>query len=774
MDEKYKYDFGWPTRSGEASGPAVEKKMLGKTPDVESCCTKLQPLNTTTLITLRTKGGHPRFYTETTPEEDEEEEVNKLYMESGELTYGYAAPESPTRGAPAKWRFNSIDPAGFWLGLIYTSITPGAQNPPHPNPIDGVLIDDMDSVAIGYERFADPYEDDVEAAALLDVIVRKKNTAAWFPPSLFTGKLRLFMQAQYGALNKNFYFEYDDSSGYNAYLDYTPPIGAPFRFGFSASNTTGLFTATDYRYYIVEIVGVGSETVAIYVMPLDLSAEGDALRDAMIEGGVDDIDKAEAYLLANASIRTDRRVSIGTVNIGSSDVGDALAYGWKFNQNGTKANIVRLGIVGSGLSHDGRSQESYITIERSAVFDGNESGKWSIDCTYSGLMAWLDGWGEFNIFAPLNETSTTLLSYSIRRAYQTVALYEFTNVPLYGYFDANDTWVTANIGWVANAPGYYTSEAPGMSISPGRAAQFAEHTPTPPTPAINQYCNRNTTSVGKCITKWVESRSEWMLTIDGTLRTGYKAGTWYTVTEFYPGVLGSFSTEEYAGVGLGWWYCPANYHQPTDPSGGQVEAIVAGMDGTHILDGDSWRVAWMDGNIMVYSAFNTTDTTAWTLVIPSGDCEAIMRATYNHSTEPSYTVGPTATSGSVRSSWIQKIVERKPDGSEPQYVTYTFNVDWSYSYTDYDDDWSTPSGLPPGYEHPAYHGETSILLWSKTKKELEGTPSTSYTTLFTVDRDSPVFNGAITFRESYGGEYYGSEGYNSGGVLSRSLFVGWY
>ncbi len=156
-------------------------------------------------------------------------------------------------------------------------------------------------------------------------------------PSVFTGKLRLFVQALYGS------FRYDYST-----VEETPFIDKPFfvgdlqiqyqyLYGSGGSGTHGIYTNEHLDYYLIHIKP--STISARRMIP---KKEGkwilSNLRKQVEKGTISKEDRAkiEAYLLSTCEIDNEER----TIATFDQLQGTPLHYGWHFNWNGSQADIV--------------------------------------------------------------------------------------------------------------------------------------------------------------------------------------------------------------------------------------------------------------------------------------------------------------------------------------------------------------------------------------------------------------------------------------------------
>lgn len=767
-----------PTRTGEAQGHTFESRLLGNTGGSASFVTRIhiqEALGEKKTTILRTKDGMPRFQTAVETPSLEEEPL-RSYMETGELKWlpGF---EPPRRYESGTWHLHNVSLAGLdgkpskWLGRVDTS---GKQTKRQPTPADtGVLRDQIDSLAIGYPRqlnqagSIDATSDTLLRDSYGSATSMKKLVTEWFPPEIFTGKLRKFIQAQYGAKETTGHWPYQiEILGEAALLQYQPEEGRRIQFYFWAHATTGLYTTPDYRYYLLELTtSERAGYMRITGMPILLSKFGKAVRKKILSGKIADsveVEKAEAYMFADATIDTDNSFTAGEFFV--SGYVDSIAWGWKFDSNGEHINLVSTWMVGEVLNNslDGRAAEHHVTVKRSDIFDGNESGKWAVSVESFGPYNWLDGWGYFNIMVPDSETSNTLVSYSHKITWGTVPDYAYENVPIYGFYDKDDKWKTVKLTSVLSSGTKYEQDAEGVTLNPLYAHE-GETNYAPEWP-WKETCIRNSNTSG-----WVEQRiisdalvnyKRMIISVGGWSFDGkFKHGSFYREMDSPSGPsswsdwIAALRDGQMVGSGYTWFPPVASY---------VAESNYAVSRGDFLGESSNYRQ--QRGPIEFYQwAGFFDDRNTWALVIPSGDCEAIHVAT-NKYRRDQYTTQNVATG----STWYgEESLLRF--ASDPPYVPFSHGERWvKFRH------WVTPPTFT-ATSAPINHVDvTKVYAWSRTLTGEQGTPSTSYTTLFGVDRSYPFFNGAIRFKESYGGKYHGTEGYNSGGVFKNSLFVGWY
>lgn len=775
-----------PTRTGDATGGANERQMLRGSSESFRTKFRLHADGSTTM--LRTRNGMPEFINTPAPEEEEEEEEQQLYMETGQLQWTWPGEENPTRLTQATWRLVDVGAEGDWRGNASTvDVTSfGEQVTPQPTPVDGVLEDSIPSVAIGYPPTDDPLVQAARETLYGNDVVMKKSVCAFFPPQLFSGKMRLFMQAQYGAPLKPGGFPYSlGLSGTSATLTYTPPDGPSMQFGFWSHLTTGLYSADDYRYYLVELQDArGLSTVHVLVTPLTPSEEGEAARELLLASPsmpAEEKRKAEAYILSTMKIETDQRVLVGSYDPGYCDggsVGHALAYGWKFNRDGSEASIVRVNEIGDEFINtiDGRSKEITITISRNSDFDGDENGKWTIGGTHSGVHSWLDGWGAFNIFVPETETSSTLVLYSLAATRDTVAPYEFSGVPVYGIYDKDDNWVTVTLDRWQNGATKYEQEQSGLVLRtdfsvPGDWESTGN--------SVYNYAEVSNAALISDSAARYEKRSmlankhtKMDIGVGGWSFSGERknGSIWLVEWGNITGVTQTLDDANQSSVGTGAPISPLP-PLPDHTAMNNHVAAVGGFFGNYLDGTYSWYY-WVDQWIGARAVTSTEGDfeyiDRWALVIPSGDCNSIHVATQNIRT-----ITPTQVD-TISFYVTNNVVARfkrldNPPFADPwHWEEFPLSQFYSALYPG-TGTWTTLSN-----DARETSGDPEITAWSLSLDGESGTPSGSYSSLFNADITFPQYNGTIAFRESDGNRYYGTEGYDSEDLQPSGLFVGWF
>lgn len=231
----------------------------------------------------------------------------------------------------------------------------------------------------------------------------KKLAAAQCPASIFTGKLRLFVQALYGAplaAFKNWQWVPHGISAapYLQYLGNAPTL--------TLDTNSGVLTTTDGRYYIMLM-----QQDSITVRRLQLSTCGQTLATKVADGTIvaPEADIAEAYALSTGKPSASEWFSV-PITGAPAPSGWMLGYGWHWNWDGTAADIIdtQTGVTHPLGGYQYRSTHYRISITRDgSILDQpgltpkqNEERRWSAVCSVvEGPKDWkIHKWGEVIAF----------------------------------------------------------------------------------------------------------------------------------------------------------------------------------------------------------------------------------------------------------------------------------------------------------------------------------------------------------------------------------------
>ncbi len=160
-------------------------------------------------------------------------------------------------------------------------------------------------------------------------IFAKKDAQYIVPSSMFSGKLRLFVQAVYGTART----DYRRSGNFDLQIG----DESPFVLKRGWSNNSWLYTTARYDYFLCTFTGS-----AIEFRQVALSASGKKFRDILAEhprkSEFDFATKVEAYILATGTVGS---AVYATVPIeGDAINGSPLDYGWHATWDGRQAAVV--------------------------------------------------------------------------------------------------------------------------------------------------------------------------------------------------------------------------------------------------------------------------------------------------------------------------------------------------------------------------------------------------------------------------------------------------
>jgi hypothetical protein len=316
----------------------------------------------------------------------------------------------------------------------------------------------------------------------------KKAVSVGVPPSMFTGKMRLYFQAQLGAKLENWRFAvvgYDMQA-----VDYADPDGNGLRIWVGS---TGLYTDDKSNYWLVRLT---EGFVEVY--PLKGSESANALRKALHTGMSQETrDQIEAYILSASypdvanGIRLPLEIPVFT----------AMGYGWHFDWGGKNADIVQVDVIEKYPGVPGspcffRSTHRHISINRSDLpanpsktDNESETARWKVSIATVETVDWksncfgeplafpfwdeffdLSIWGDkgtdyyFGGKAPVycfyTRDKLKVVRYSTSGKRVNQASYEFTSSPSYynGVVPRQTTWAPPRCRNTGNTvglePGY--------------------------------------------------------------------------------------------------------------------------------------------------------------------------------------------------------------------------------------------------------------------------------------------------------------------------------
>lgn len=745
-DKKFGQLF--PTRHGGAIGSSNERAMLDRLGSSDGYRTSVRMNADGSTTTLKTRNGVPRFMTTRPTEVSTEEYSSTVYMETGQLEAMPTAPEHPDRGKPAKWHFIGIDPESDYLGKIKI-----AENGLGGQKNKTKLTEGMDSLAIGYPRSDDPVEDAKRKAQYLDATIMKTLVSGLFPASLWSGAMRLFMQAKYGAKQMP---EIEplrvDIVGTEVVLRYYNYEGQSIQLGLWGHHSPGIFVAVNGagvpigKFWLLTITNPTGSQFIVTSYKLKFNSGGKSIlrqyrklaKTSAFTPGIRA--KLEAYLYAHSLIDVANPKIVGSF---AGAPGGPMAYGWKFNSIGSRASMVSNELLGTGV-HDLRWNSNTTHVSISHDFDAEtKTDVLAISAQVTPGGEWTDGWGAYNIFVPLEDIGNDALGHASLAVNQFGVMPPFAfSVPVYGFYK-DDVWQAVTMS---------------RMIEPGPWPKYTQQNSMPyPNPGVpDTYTDRYQVDARLVDHGW-----------------GYVSFTRYqsslmdlTVGDAtYNGVSWFGTGQQIAqSVSVGGWGAPGSwfdYINPTigdavyfdvvsayGPPPGYAEYIATAFDPPQSALDFSSR-----SGSMTTDYWNTTGWSfhTWTLVIPAGDCEAVFVGTHKYeqhdAVEHIQSVKPCTTGLRCRGMIVIPYASSEGYGSGGS---------------------STTDAAPP----PTTTAE--IYCFNTHVSGAQGAYHASSTPLFIVDKNWPFYMAGMGAITSYGGKYAITEGLVSPASVSYTRrFVGW-
>jgi hypothetical protein len=655
------------------------------------------------------------------------------YMESGQLSWTFPGIGNPERLDSAKWHFLNIPTTDNYLGEI--SASPVKDRGRQKN--DPLLSEGMDSLAIGYPKAKTSDPDKIAKDADMmerygEATVMKKLAVGLFPSSLFSGKMRLFMQSLYGApeLEKDSALLVDVYAA-SAVLKYRRKTDV-LQLGFFAHSSQGIFTTARGDFFLVSITASEFKTYVVTTYKITSSSQFVGIYQSKIKEGfaAGEREKLEAYIFANSAIDLKNPKVVRTF---ISDSGMALAYGWKWSEDGSQARIVLHKTIGTPGSFRWSSTTITLDITENAV-DGGTGITAVENVVING--EWTDGWGAYNIFSPEYETDYAplmLISMAVDPINVKPA-FAFTDIPIYGYFKGNSWFGISVSRFIPTGFPKYKQTVSGNVIFNGGLIPTDN-----PLPRVFQYglvkANEGMTWEGHDLVS----------SVNMTLQVGDEA---YIGTSDYG--LHQYLTRTVSGAGS--IDNTVDFASGTLPGGPFTGPTPPGYNGDPNGGANNGGYLAMVEVVLREEAFTGLVNSSWVLVIPGGDCEAVCVATLKNTDQTSAAI--TTTSGTGVGGF---------DGFTP----------WAHP-------WQTNSwyGIAAGTTvtttEPPTSYETSVFLSNSVLSNAAGTPRMSYYGLFTVSQSYPQWDPGMYTYTSAGGRYVMSEGVkHPASVDFGHRFVGW-
>lgn len=252
-----------------------------------------------------------------------------------------------------------------------------------------------------------------------DGLFAKKFMMGRCPPSIFTGRTRLWVQAMYG--------RHDDLG--LCQLDISLPSATP---AITVSNNSVPFRiSTNTGVYLDPATGehwcidVGSSTVSIYPMACSSDAI-EELRTWLTDPTFppEDKERVEAYILSD-SLPVRSKIQTLSFTFTSSY---SMGYGWHFNWNGDRCDIV----INDTVAASGGGQENISTHYR-LTFTKNEKKVWSVS---RSIVEGPTRWKSLRHVHPITEPTWDDMVLTKFGAH--LGPLPYGNAPFYAFYARND------------------------------------------------------------------------------------------------------------------------------------------------------------------------------------------------------------------------------------------------------------------------------------------------------------------------------------------------
>ena len=384
----------FPTRSGQATGHSNERTMLDELGGADNIRHR-QRMGADGLVThVKTRGGHPHFWNEPLPK-DEEDPVSPIYMDSGTVDLLSVSPENPLSALAAPLYYSNDQKAAYAAEKLLGKITPPGITNLDP-PVDTAPGESFTPIVGGD-------------------LLGKKDCAAKCPPSMFTGKARLYAQSQLGAPLKMWGWTLDLPEGQS-------PRWVHDSTGFVLDINVGVYTDDTDKHWLISVSGSG-----VMVTPLKPSKSAKLLRASLSDPAyAADKTKIEAYILAHSAPGGASESFFVTVS--GLPPPYMLGYGWKFNWDGSKADIIKH--VESFPQHASTHYRLAINRDTGDGF-ASESNRWTFALSIvEGPVYWHNSkWAD--VICSPEWVSNTLLTFGTRYGNH------YGNAPVYCFYKEN-------------------------------------------------------------------------------------------------------------------------------------------------------------------------------------------------------------------------------------------------------------------------------------------------------------------------------------------------
>ena len=311
----------------------------------------------------------------------------------------------------------------------------------------------------------------------------KKAIVGRVPASIFTGKLRLYFQAHYGKKLADWKFQINSANQPPSLdLSMRTSSGDDVIFQFHSAHT-GIVTDRLKRHWLVQfgIKGAYASADKVHLFLMRAPACVEQLRAKLLPSStLSDADKerVETYLLSQSYPDWDFCIPLAC----SIPANWNLGYGWHFNWDGNRADIVSIGTTYlGGVAYKHTSTHYRITIERNASYVDdptntelqNEARRWKATLETIETQDWKNSkWGQVIASPDWESGALAVFGQMWGDRYGTAA-------PIYCFYTRNDlkvvrfTHTGGTAGWdymMSSSPAYFHGN---YSYGSGQSTIFA-------------------------------------------------------------------------------------------------------------------------------------------------------------------------------------------------------------------------------------------------------------------------------------------------------------
>lgn len=764
-----------PYRHGGWAGRNNERDMLFRADGSSSFKTSLRDLPDGSQVMLRTKDGMPQFTITKKSETDTPTVTESAYLESGQLEFPYPAPLSPYADSAATWNMLDLSPADTFMASVGTTDTTMGNQVPGQT-----LLNKQKSKSV------------CDQTDTKQGVLNKKMCMQYFPASMWSGRMRLFMQAQYGQplredakLPKSYKFRlqlFDGGLPQVVYVfDSNSETQEVISLGWTAGGSVGIFRDSDCVYWLVKIIQ-GASSYTFRAHRLSFSTVGNSILRYIKKTNPSGLlqKKLEAYLFACASISQGYEV-IGTFNVTDAAIGEPMGYGWKFKYSGDEASIVILKVRHENTP-DAVFQSCKVVVKIS-----RPNQQWGpLVATEHPAQDWTDGWGNFNLFIPEGLPSignTRHLSLQVSGVCRPP--FHFSGVEIYGFYDQDDTWIPTTIsGEPIDTTVHTVAEY-------GGGYRWSASIPFPATSfSFNDNLYRAANEGG-----WWEAR-----TTASTHRMSIAVGDTESIGEISYGASHRYETEVTSIGGacsetkISFMFAFIN-NTAEAPLPEGYDSISSGQ---YSLGSYPWITGHGKGSVVKTTHLHGTSFAkgkVWSFVIPCNDCSAAHIAeSYTHEHFDGAKDVTISTNGMMKQTAHD--IRNDPPGADidivpwmaPAHATgsdghpYWGGATYTSDYMGPELPAQPPTDIDPVITTVSYDSGSGL------KKRVESSNSftltnpcgsfacnipPSYGSLFTISRGTFYYTPTIRTTSSANGRYFSTEGPKNPDGTTNTTFVGW-